>query len=71
MKPGVIRAVGWGGLLVGGAVYLFGGADLTNRENLVPWIGVFLMLLSMVITSSASLVAQIQRMRNPRKPDPP
>jgi hypothetical protein len=66
-----LRLGGWIGFLGGGAFFLFTGATLTDRENLLPWVGLFGMLFGMILTSLSNLANHIARMRRLKQGKPP
>lgn len=65
-----LRTGGWIGFLGGGVFFLCTGATLTNRENLLPWAGLFAMLLGMILTSLANLANHLARMRRLKEGKP-
>ncbi len=66
--PMWMRISGWLLFVAGGIYYFVSGAELTNRDNLLPWAGAFAMVIGMGLTMGANLVAQVGHMRTLKPP---
>ncbi len=71
-----LRVSGWIVSLGGAALLLSSGGFGDDVKNPIPWVGAFLMVFGMILTSSSGLVAHLQHMRRLRQrmqqpPDPP
>lgn len=65
-----LRIAGWAFFLIGGAVFLWMGG-FEKPKDPVPWIGLFVALLGMILTSTSNLVAHLERAKKLRRPPPP
>jgi drug/metabolite transporter (DMT)-like permease len=65
-----LRVAGWIVFLIGGAIFLLMGG-FENPKDPIPWIGLFVALLGMILTSTSNLVAHLDRMKKLRRPPEP
>jgi len=58
-----LRLSGWVCFLLGAAVFFLSGGLYENPRNLIPWLGMFIALLGMILTSSSRLADHFRHMR--------
>ncbi len=63
-----LRVVGWILFLVGATIIMISGGGFAKPGNVLPWVGLFIALGGMIMTSLSHLVGRIIQMRNLRKP---
>lgn len=63
-----LRVVGWIFFLTGATIIFVSGGGFTEPGNVLPWVGLFIALGGMIMTSLSHLVSRIIQMRNLRKP---
>ncbi len=57
-----LRLSGWACFLTGGGLFLWCGG-FTRPKDPTPWVGMFLALLGMILTSLSNLAIHFARMR--------
>ncbi len=65
-----LRVSGWICFLLGVAIFFLAGG-FSAPKNPIPWMGLFVALLGMILTSTSNLVAHLQRMRELKRPPGP
>jgi hypothetical protein len=62
-----LRLGGWACFIAGGVFYFATGATLFDKQNLLPWVGFFMVLVGMVLTSTAPLMDTLAHRRKLRE----